>query len=174
MLGPLADENVSYQLKEEYNAATPATGARFVAQIQKSLALYDSFDGQCDNQLLADRQAPAAMRYRPLATLLADDRLWVNSASGVCTQLFAVELANLAGRRELLNDCGGRSPNYDAVNIYRSLLVDASNNSVDDGVHRDERVHSATAFPFLAAPDAQGYPGNKQDAPAKQDGAAYR
>jgi hypothetical protein len=168
LLGPLADENVSYQLKEEYNAATPATGARFIPEIQKSLALYDSFDGQCDNQLLADRQAPAAIRYRPLATLLADDRLWVNSASGVCTQLFGVELANLAGRRELLGDCGGRSPNYDAVNVYRSLLVDASNNSVDDGVHRDERVHSATVFPFLAPPDAQVHPADKRD------GAAYK
>jgi hypothetical protein len=153
LLGPLADEDVSYKLKEEYNAATPATGARFVQEIQKSLGLYDSFDGQCGNQLLADRRTQPAMRYRPLAFLLADDRLWVNSASGVCTQLFAVELANLAGRRELSSDCGGRSPNYDAVNIYRSLLVDASNDSVDDGVHRDERVHSATVFPFLAAPD---------------------
>jgi hypothetical protein len=73
-----------------------------------------------------------------------------------------VELANLAGRRELRDDCGGRSPNYDAVNIYRSLLVDASNDSVDDGVHHDERVHSATVFPFLAAPDAQAYPGNQR------------
>jgi hypothetical protein len=152
LLGPLADEDVSYKLKEEYNAATPATSARFIQEIQKSLGLYDSFDGQCGNQLLVDRQADPSMRYRPLATLLADDRLWVNSASGVCTQLFAVELASLAGRRELINDCGGRSPNYDAVNIYRSLLADASQNSVDDGVHRDERVHSATVFPFLAAP----------------------
>jgi hypothetical protein len=162
LLGPLAEEAVSYKLKEEYNAATPATGARFVQEIQKSLALYDSFDGQCGNQLLAAGKAQAASRYRPLATLLADDRLWVNSASGVCTQLFAVELASLAGRRDLLNDCGGRTPNYDAVNIYRSLLVDATDNSVDDGVHRDERVHSTTAFPFLAEPDAQAYPGNKQ------------
>jgi hypothetical protein len=168
LLGTLAGESVSNQFKEDYNAATPATGARFIPEIQKSLGLYDSFDGQCGNQLLVDRKAQAAQRYRPLATLLADDRLWVNSASGVCTQLFAVELANLAGRRELINDCGGRSPNYDAVNIYRSLLVDASNNSVDDGVHRDERVHSATVFPFLAAPDAAAYPGNKQP------GAAYK
>jgi hypothetical protein len=158
LLGPLADEDVSYRLKEEYNAATPATSARFVPEIQKSLGLYDSFDGQCGNQLLADPQAQPSMRYRPLANLLADDRLWVNSASGACTRLFAVELANLAGRRELLGDCGGRSPNYDAVNIYRSLLVDASNDSVDDGVHHDERMHSATVFPFLAAPDAQAHP----------------
>jgi hypothetical protein len=61
-----------------------------------------------------------------------------------------------------------KSPNYDAVNVYRSLLADASNNSVDDGVHRDERVHSATVFPFLAAPDAQAYPGNEQN------GTAYK
>jgi Domain of unknown function (DUF4331) len=168
LLGTLADEKVSNRLKEEYNAASPATSARFVEEIQNSLGLYDSFDGHCGNQLLADRQAQPSMRYRALATLLADDRLWVNSASSVCTQLFAVELANLAGRRELISDCGGRSPNYDAVNVYRSLLVDASNNSVDDGVHRDERVHSATVFPFLAAPDAQGYPGNKQN------GGTYR
>jgi hypothetical protein len=152
LLGTLADEDVSNKLKEEYNAATPATSARFIQEIQKSLGLYDSFDGRCGNQLLVDRQAEPSLRYRPLATLLADDRLWVNSASGVCTQLFAVELASLAGHRELSNDCGGRSPNYDAVNIYRSLLADASNNSVDDGVHRDDRVHSATVFPFLSPP----------------------
>jgi hypothetical protein len=168
LLGTLAGEAVSNKLKEEYNAATPATSARFVQEIQESLGLYDGFDGQCGNQLLADRQAAPSLRYRPLAALLADDRLWVNTASGVCTQLFAVELANLAGRRELLNDCGGRSPNYDSVNIYRSLLVDASNDSVDDGVHHDERVHSATVFPFLAPPDAQAYRGNPGP------GAAYK
>jgi hypothetical protein len=168
LLGTLAGKAVSNKLKEEYNAATPATSARFVQEIQKSLGLYDGLDGQCGNQLLVDREAAPSLRYRPLAALLADDRLWVNTASGVCTQLFAVELANLAGRRELLNDCGGRSPNYDSVNIYRSLLVDASNDSVDDGVHHDERVHSATVFPFLAPPDAQAYPGNQRQ------GAAYK
>jgi hypothetical protein len=63
-----------------------------------------------------------------------------------------VELASLAGRRDLSKDCGGRTPNYDAVNVYRSLLVDGMNTGVDDGVHGDEKVHSATEFPFLAAP----------------------
>jgi hypothetical protein len=153
LLGLLAPEDLSDKLKEEYNAATPATSARFIPGIQKGLGLYDGFDGQCGNQLLADRQAPASMRYRALATLLADDRLWVNSASGVCTQLFAVELASLAGRSELSHDCGGRSPNYDAANTYRSLLVDGTSVSVDDGLHHDERQHSATVFPFLAPPE---------------------
>jgi len=168
LLGTLSDESVSNKLKEDYNAATPSTSARFIPEIQKSLGLYDSFDGKCGNQLLADQHAEPPTRYRALATLLADDRLWVNSASSVCTQLFAVELANLAGRRELINDCGGRSPNYDSVNIYRSLLVDASNDTVDDGVHRDERVHSATVFPFLAAPDGNTRPDGKQE------GSAYK
>jgi hypothetical protein len=158
LLGTLAPDDVSDILKEQYNAASPATSARFIPEIEKALGLYDGFDGKCGNQLLASREAAPSMRYRALATLLADDRLWVNSASTVCTQLFAVELANLAGQSSLKNDCGGRTPNYDAVNAYRSLLVDGTTASVDDGVHHDDREHSATVFPFLAAPDAKSVP----------------
>ena len=143
LLGLFGPETVTNSLKEEYNAATPESGARFIPDIEKGVAIYDSFDGHCGNSLLG---------YRAMATLLADDRLWVNSASGVCTQLMAVELANVAGRKELKNDCGGRTPNYDSVNVYRSLLVDGTYNSVDDGVHEDDHVHSTTDFPFLAAP----------------------
>jgi hypothetical protein len=158
LLGTLASDDVSNRLKEEYNAATPATSARFIPEIQKGLGLYDGFDGKCGNQLLANREAVPSMRYRALATLLADDRLWVNSASTVCTQLFAVELGNLAGQSALKDDCGGRTPNYNAVNVYRSLLVDGTTVSVDDGVEHDELEHSATVFPFLAAPDAKSTP----------------
>lgn len=153
LLGLLAPEDVSNRFKEEYNAATPATSARFIPEIQKALGLYDGFDGRCGNQLLANRDTSPSMRYLALATLLADDRLWVNSASTVCTQLFAVELANLAGQSGLSDDCGGRTPNYDAANVYRSLLVDGTNFSVEDGLHHDEREHSAAIFPFLAPPD---------------------
>ena len=78
-------------------------------EIEKTLGLYDGFDGKCGNQLLAGKVASAG-RYRQLATLLADDRLWVNSASKVCTQFFAVELAQLTGQSALANDCGGRAP----------------------------------------------------------------
>jgi hypothetical protein len=153
LLGTLASDEVSDRLKEDYNAATPATSGRFVAEIQKDLGLYDAFDGQCGNQLLAQTKAAPLKRYLALATLLADDRLWVNSASTVCTQLMAVELAELAGQKALKNDCGGRTPNYNAVNVYRSLLVDGTNVSVDDGVEHDDHEHSATMFPFLAAPN---------------------
>lgn len=155
LLGTLDSEETSNRLKEDYNAATPGTSARFVPEIEKALALYDAFDGRCGNQLLASRPATAPGRYRALAELLADDRLWVNSESTICLQLFAVELANLAGHSERMIDCGGRTPLYNASNVYRSLLVDGSTTSVDDGVEHDDKQHSETEFPFLAAPEPQ-------------------
>lgn len=156
LLITILPEDVSDRLKEQYAAATPTTSAQFIPDLEKGLALYDAFDGKCGNQLLADPAAAPATRYLALATLLADDRLWVNSASAVCTQLFAVELANLADRKALSDDCGGRTPNYNASNVWRSLLVDGTTVSVDDGVDHDDHEHSATVFPFLAAPDPHG------------------
>jgi hypothetical protein len=160
LLGTLAADEVSDKLKEEYNAATPATSARFIPEIEKALGLYDAFDGTCGNQLLANRAASPSGRYQALATLLADDRLWVNSELTICTQLFAVELASVAGQSALADDCGGRTPLYNAANVYRSLLVDGTTAGVDDGVDHDEREHSETVFPFLAPPEATA--GSKQ------------
>ena len=77
----------------------------------------------------------------------------MNSASGACTQLFAVELAELAGQGALKADCGGRAPTYSAANAYRSFLTNGMPTGIDDGLSRDAREHSATKFPFLAAPD---------------------
>ena len=156
LLGTLASAVVSDKLKEDYNHATHATAARFVPEMEKTLGLYDGFDGKCGNQLLAGKVASAG-RYRQLATLLADDRLWVNSASKVCTHFFAVELAQLTGQRALANDCGGRSPLYSAANIYRSLLANGEAVGIDDGLTRDAHDHSSSAFPFLAAPAAATY-----------------
>jgi hypothetical protein len=152
LLGLLAADEVADALKEEWNAATPSTSARFIPAIEKGLAIYDAFDGKCGNQLLANQKAAPEMRYRAFADMLTDDRLWVNSASSVCTQLFAVELASVAHQSALKSDCGGRTPNYDASNIWRSLLVNGTTVGVDDGLDHDEREHSATVFPFLAAP----------------------
>jgi hypothetical protein len=152
LLGTVASEEISNRLKEDYNAATPRTGERFVPEIEKGLALYDGFDGKCGNQLLSTQAAPAAKRYEKFARVLADDRLWVNTESTICTQLFAVELASLAGNTAAAIDCGGRTPLYSAANVYRSLLVDGTSLSVNDGLERDEKRHSETEFPFLAAP----------------------
>jgi hypothetical protein len=154
LLVTLGSDDAQNAIKERYNRANPATGRRFSAEIAKGVALYDGLGGRCGDSLLIDRKAPPAQRYRLMAALLADDRIWVNSRSSTCTQLFAVERAALNGEQALAGDCGGRTINYDAVNIYRSLLADGTTSSIDDGIHADEKFHSIAVFPFLAAPDA--------------------
>jgi hypothetical protein len=161
LLATLEPEAVSDALKEAYNHATPATSDAFIPEIEKTLGLYDAFDGECGNAMIADRPAGAS-RYLNLAILLADDRLWIDGAGKRCATLFAVELAALAGRRDLAGDCGGRTPNYDAVDVYRSLLATGRLTGVDDGVDHDDHVHSDTEFPFLAAPDGPAYAARKE------------
>ena len=158
MLGtaPFSTDDASGRLRDQFNAATPATSARFIKDLARSLAFQDSLDGKCGNQFLAKPKASSWMRYRPLAALLADDRLWVNSASSVCTQFFAVELAHLSGRKDLLNDCGGRTPNYNMSNVWRSLLIAGTTDTTSDGLEHDEHEPSSTIFPFLAPPDPHG------------------
>lgn len=154
-VAPFSTDDASGLLRQEYNEALPAASARFIAELQKSLAFQDSLDGKCGNQLLAEpKESPS--RYRPLAKVFADDRLWVNSASTICTQFFAVELASLAGQKAMSNDCGGRAPTYDTSNVWRSLLIAGTATGVTDGLHQDEHPPSATAFPFLAPPDPDG------------------
>jgi hypothetical protein len=155
LLGLTDADGVDDTLKEAWNRATPATSGRFVAEMEKSLAFYDGLDGACGNQFLVDDKGDVAERYRPLALVLTDDRLWVNTASSKCTQLFAVELASLSGRVELRDDCGGRTPTYNASNIWRSLLVKGTLAGIDDGLDRDEHEPSTTEFPFLVPPDNQ-------------------
>jgi hypothetical protein len=155
LLGTIAPADISDDLKERYNAATPATATSFVGEIEKGLALYDGFDGTCGNAWLADAKAPARDRYRPLATLLADDRLWIDSRETECTLFFAVELANLSGKTDAAHDCGGRTPVEDAINVYRSLLANGTTSGIDDGVDRDDHAHSTSVFPFLAEAAAE-------------------
>ncbi len=76
----------------------------------------------------------------------------------MCTQYLAVELTEKEDFAEILisgqsnDDCGGRTPNYPANNVFRSLLAGGLTIGVSDGVYRDDHVHSTTEFPFLAAP----------------------
>lgn len=152
LLGSFADEAASDRLKERYNSATPATGADFIPEMERTLGIYDGFDGKCGNQLLADSKAASPARYRALATVLADDRLWINSESSICGEFFSVEFAALGGDDSKVIFCGGRTPNDDAIDVYRSVLSMGQAQGIDDGVDRDDREHSINDFPFLAAP----------------------
>jgi hypothetical protein len=155
-VSPFSTDAASGTERDNFNKTSRAEAAAFVPRIEHSLAIHDSLDGKCGNQVLADRSADPSTRYRALARIFADDRLWVNSASRVCTQFFAVELASEAGRKDYAADCGGRTPIYGTPNVWRSLLVAGNNDGVDDGLHHDEHEHSATIFPFLAPPGPHG------------------
>jgi hypothetical protein len=150
--GPLAPDNESNQRKEAYNRVGRNGWAKFSSDIEKTLGFYDGFDGKCGNQWLADSKGEASHRYDRLAKVLADDRVWVNSKSTVCTQFLAVELTEFQTPGALRNDCGGRTPNYDASNLFRSLLVNGTMAGAIDGLDHDDKIHSTTDFPFLAAP----------------------
>lgn len=152
LLGSFADEEASDRLKERYNGATPSTGAEFIPEMERTLGIYDAFDGTCGNQLLADAKATSPARYRALATVLADDRLWIDSESSICGEFFSVEFAALAGDDSQVIYCGGRTPTDDAIDVYRSVLSMGQARGIDDGVDRDDREHSSSDFPFLAAP----------------------
>jgi Domain of unknown function (DUF4331) len=150
--GPLDPEAISYARREAYNRVARTGWARFSQYIERNLSLYDGFDGTCGNQWLADTKAEPSQRYATLSKLFADDRLWVNTASSSCTQLFAVEFTAFGTPGALPGDCGGRTPNYNASNMFRSLLTNGTISGFDDGLQHDDKAHSTTEFPFLAAP----------------------
>jgi len=151
LIAPLGPEDAGDQRKEQYDRAGKAEWAQFAADLEPTLALYDGFDHRCGNQWLAAAD-PTPARYRRLAQLLADDRLWIDSRVPACRQLFAVERAALATPPSTPDDCGGRTLAEDSVDVFRSLLVLGATEGVDDGIGCDDHVHSMTEFPFVAAP----------------------
>lgn len=149
LLGLTAEPDIAGHIKEAYNRAEPAGWPAFVPEITRNLALYDSYDGTPGNQWLADGKDASPARYRRLAELLADDRLWVDSRQARCADYLAVE-RGLAGPP--LADCGGRAPRYNVNGVFRSLLIRGTADTVDDGVDHDDREPSSVDFPFLAQP----------------------
>lgn len=147
-LGPAAEAGA---WRESYNRATPEEGERFFAPLQRGLAEYDGFDGRCGNAWLTAAGAAPEQRHLAAARVLADDRLWVDTRARQCRHFLAVERLALGGERELAGDCGGRTPNHDANNILRSLLVDGTARSVSDGVDRKLPPASDVDFPFARA-----------------------
>lgn len=148
-----ADDNAEHgEITDRYNSITTQSESvdEFADVFEGNIAIYDGLDTMCGNQLAAD--ANPDDRYAFLATVLADDQIYVNSASGTCTQYFGVEL-NALGIAN--TDCGGRTPLYDVIDVTYSALANGATSPVGDGVDSDtDGNHSATAFPFLAAPIA--------------------
>jgi hypothetical protein len=137
--------------QDTYNAASNPSQwtAAFQGRIATNLAIFDGVDTVCGNQLLAG-PAPTSGRYDTLASVLADDQLYVNTSSGTCTTYLGVE-ANAVGIAN--NDCGGRTPLYDTIDRTYSVLAIGALGGVTDGVDHDANGAASTStFPFLLPP----------------------
>ncbi len=140
------------QVKDAYNALSdPSTwAAQFKGNIATNLAILDSLDTVCGNQLLAGGTATPG-RYDTLASVLADDRLYVRTDKTTCTTYLAVE-ANAVGITN--DDCGGRTPLYNTIDVTYSALAIGQFSGVTNGFTSDsEGSPNATTFPFLGAPN---------------------
>lgn len=140
------EKNISQKemAKEQWNTAEPAAWPAQQAEVEKSLAIVDSFNGVCGDQLLAGPSA-APGRYQTLAAVLTNDRLWINTDEMTCTTYLAVE-TNTSG------DCGGRALFYDVADTTYSLLISGKTTGIGDGVNKPSDVDGAV-FPYLAAPN---------------------
>jgi hypothetical protein len=134
--------------KDAYNQAAQSTWPTFVPEIEANLAILDALDGVCGNQAFADKTKTDATRYGTLATVLADDRLWLKTDATTCTTYLAVE-ANATGL-VTNTDCGGRKPGYDVMEETYSLVAAGALSGVSDGV--TPRSPATTTFPYLDAP----------------------
>jgi len=138
--------------KDAYNQnSDPSTwAAAFVPTFEAGLGILDGIDTTCGNQLAFDNTKTDATAYAPLAGVLADDELYVNSASGTCTIYLGVE-ANALGVAAN-SDCGGRVISYDVIQTSYSVLVAGALSGIDDGIATEAMAADKDTFPFLVAP----------------------
>lgn len=132
--------------KDAYNAAATTDWQTFVPEFRVNQGILDSLDANCGNALAADL---APTRYAGIAGVLADDQLYVNTASVTCGVYLAVE-ANATGLISNMN-CGGRSLTDDVIETSYSVLATSGISGVDDTIAANDVAFQAT-FPYLAAP----------------------
>lgn len=144
----LASPMTKDAVQNQYNAAVPGNWNAYAGlnYIPRNLAIFDSFDGICGNQLMAGTLS--ANRYVPLATLLAEDRLYINANLGTCNSYLALE-AGTAG------DCGGYHPTVVAMDVTYNILVSGkATGTYNNGVTADldGGIPMNAQFPFLIMP----------------------
>lgn len=148
--------------EDEFNETNNVGGTGYRETMARQLAVYDALVGSCgDNPLTnrasanpADGLATGADRYDFIASVFADDQLYVNGSSpgadaGKCAQYLSAELG-VIGVTGLEDDCGGRAPLYDVIAITYSAVSIGATAGVDDGISRDNVAQSNSRFPFLA------------------------
>lgn len=128
--------------------------SKYKAGFAGSLAIYDGVDQNCGNQAFASADASAdgaAEKYGTLASVLADDRLWLDtSKTCAANQYLAVELN--ATNAVPNSDCGGRTLPNDVIDTTYTALASTLAAPVGDKIAAQPTKTSGTTFPYLAAP----------------------
>ena len=115
----------------------------------------DGSDG-CGNQAFFGQGGPG---YGPLATVLSDDELYLDTTQKKCTNYLAVEFYTAVLHTSPAS-CGGRAPSYDVIDTTYTLAAigtggfDPTNDfapAFGDKVDAHSDI-SDTTFPFLGAP----------------------
>ncbi len=148
----MADGPERDALKDGYNANGDRNTwtATYREPIAAAIAILDGADTVCGNQLGYDASGGVASAYGFLATILADDRLVIDSSTGACPEYLGYEAEVLGVVPE--GGCGGRTPNHDVADRSYSVLINGSLGDLGDGVDGDNVTHDEDTFPFLAAP----------------------
>ncbi|CAN5922952.1 hypothetical protein BH11MYX3_BH11MYX3_17600 [soil metagenome] len=145
------------------------------AEFARSLAVFDALDqgllpgahtatpagttgpGEgCFNGAL--HNVPANSGYLTLATVLADDQLYVDTSKLTCNFYLSLEVEVATSGGIVHSQCGGRTPTHDVIDTSYSLLA-AGLQGFDtalaprfgDGVAAHTDVNNDT-FPFLGTP----------------------
>jgi len=143
-----SDKDLKDAEKDRYNRAGPSRWAEYLDGFMASLAILDSLDTVCGNQLIADG---ADTRYAALAGVLVDDQLYIQSASGTCGTYLGLEAEVVGAVPPGAGGCGGRTPSDDVIERSYSVLAAGALAGIDDGIVADDGAQTDT-FPFLGAP----------------------
>jgi hypothetical protein len=145
-----SDKTAKDAAKDAYAKAGMSEWMSFMDDFMVSLAILDSLDTVCGNQLIADA---ATDRYAALAGVLVDDQLYVNSASGECGTYLGLEAEVVGAVPAGAGGCGGRTPADDVIERSYSVLAAGALAGIDDGITADDGEQTK-AFPFLGAPNS--------------------
>lgn len=161
-----ADATAAQAAKKAYNENDDVStwvSTATVLEFAKNLALIDVLDTSatatgCGNQALYNGgtgTTPAVASYHALATMLANDQLFLDTGKSSCTTYLAVEAVALLGS---YSTCGGRAPGYDVVDYSYSMLAAGLSGFtttlmplIKDGAEPHDDY--LTEFPYLGPPN---------------------
>ncbi len=165
------DPTAKGSAKDAYNAdaAAGTWTTTYLNEFAKNLAVFDALDTTttatgCGNQVCYNGNCPAGggaamtcpgatCSYNFMATVLADDQLYLDTSKNLCQFYLAVEFGVVTTMGNLT--CGGRAPDYDVIDFsYSALAIGVTGFSTDGkftpafgdkvGPHTDYLAHCST------------------------------